>query len=511
LLEFLAKVRRAPNLRFIMTTREYILADPQRMHGAFGDRANEILKCTLALKDYSKLHRATMLFNHLYFSDLPDTRLQKLVRTKSYHDIVRHEHFNPRIVESISKNANSRALTDGEYIRFIKREFDNPSKLWGHPFRHDISPLSRKLLAVLWSFGGEVEIEMLKSATAQFAPQAAEEFTIAFEDSLRELDGNFIATNRYPGRYEKEGTFSIAQFQNPSVEEFVEGFLASEPSWLQPLAQATINFRQVQTLTQQGERGSFDQAFWGALRDAAAKSEHTFSGRIINYGSRNETRRVWSTDPLYNATITRILLTIESRIRIADARSEVLQSRVKTREGWRWLMRGIANDSSVVYAVTHLRSWVAKTSRWSAAAKRASEEAFRAGVLELVGDEDEIWPSSMSTLRMLADCLAGLKPGMTEVEQNVFVKAAKTVTKVLVNNLDDPEDVTSEADELESLAKICNVRMEAEISTLRYQADSLEERRSWSSESSDPERNTYVAVNSEDVDLDALFSGLLDR
>ncbi len=511
LLEFLAKVRRAPNLRFILTTREYILADAQRMHGAFAARANEILKCALSLKDYSKLHRANMLFNHLYFSDLPDTRLQKLVRTKSYHEIVRHEHFNPRIVESISKNANSRALTDDEYIRFIRREFDNPSKIWDHPFRHDISPLSRKLLAVLWSFGSEVEIEMLKSAAAQLAPEAAEEFTIAFEDSLRELDGNFIATNRYPGRFERESTFNVVQFQNPSVEEFVEGFLVSEPSWLQRLTQATISFRQVEMLTQRGERSSLDRRFWRALRDAAAKSEHIFSGQLINYRTGNETRRVWSTDPPCNATIARILLTIESQIRIADARSAVLQSRVKTKEGWRWLMRGVANDDSVVYAVSHLRSWVAEKSKWPAAAKAACDDALRAAVVEVVGNEDEIWPSSMSTLRMLADCLAGLNAGMTQVEQKMFVEAAKAVTNVLADNLEDPGDVTSEAEELESLAKVCNVTMEAEITRLRDRAVSLEERASWSSDSSDPERNTYVPANSEDVDLDALFSGLLDR
>ena len=71
--------------------------------------------------------------------------------------------------------------------------------------------------------------------------------------------------------------------------------------------------------------------------------------------------------------------------------------------------------------------------------------------------------------------------------------------------------MTSEAEELESLAKLCNVTMEAEIAKLRDRAVSLEECASWSSDSIDPERNTYVRVNSEDVDLDALFSGLLDR
>jgi hypothetical protein len=511
LLEFLGKVRRAPNLRFILTTREYILADAQRMHGAFATRADEILKCTLSLKDYSQLHRAKMVFNHLYFSDLPDARLRKLLQTKSYREIIRHEHFNPRIVESISKNANSRALTDEEYIRFIRREFDNPAKVWSHPFKHDLSPLSRKLLAVLWSFRGQVELEMLKSAMVQWIPDAGEKFTIAFEDSLRELDGNFIATNRYPGRFEKEGTFNIVQFQNPSVEEFVQGFLVSEPTWLQRLTQAIVSFLQIETLTQLGERSSLDTAFWKALRSAAAKAEHTFSGQVINYGTRNETRRVWSTDPPDNAAILLILLAIESRVLIADARSALVKSRVKTKEGWLWAMRGIASDWSVVYAATRLRSWVAETSKWPAAEKAACSEAFRAAVFELVGDEDEIWASSMSTLRMLADCVAELDPGMTSVEQEVFVKAAKTVTDVLADNLDDPGDVTSEAEELEALAHLCKVPMKAEISKLRERAESLEERKSWLRDGNDPERNTYVRANSEDVDIDALFSGLLDR
>lgn len=165
----------------------------------------------------------------------------------------------------------------------------------------------------------------------------------------------------------------------------------------------------------------------------------------------------------------------------------------------------------MVYAATRLRSWIAETREWAAAEKAACNEAFRAAVFELVGDEDEIWPSSMSTLRMLAGCLAEVDPGMTSVEQQVFVKAAKTVTDVLADNLDDPGDLASEVEELEALAQLCKVPMKAEISKLRERAESLEERKSWLRDGTDPERNTYVRGNSEEVDLDALFSGLLDR
>jgi hypothetical protein len=112
LLEFLNKVRRSSNLRLILTTREYILADAQRVHGAFDSHAAEFLKYTLSLHDYSRAHRAKMLFNHLYFSDLPDSRLERLVRGRVYQTIVSHEHFNPRIVETISPFSRACVIAD---------------------------------------------------------------------------------------------------------------------------------------------------------------------------------------------------------------------------------------------------------------------------------------------------------------------------------------------------------------------------------------------------------------
>ena len=133
LMTLLDKVTRSQNLRFILTTREYILEDAKRVHGAFGSRSDEFLKCTLTLSDYTEVHRAKMLFNHLYFSDLPDSRLQKLLEKQVYRKIVKHKHYNPRVVENISKHANSCAFSDEEYVAFMEQEFDNPFKLWERP------------------------------------------------------------------------------------------------------------------------------------------------------------------------------------------------------------------------------------------------------------------------------------------------------------------------------------------------------------------------------------------
>lgn len=134
------KVARSPNLRLVLTTREYILEDAKRLHGAFDERADGLLKYVLSLEEYALAHRAQMVFNHLYFSDLPQIRIERFVEAKAYRGVVNHRHFNPRIVESISKYANSQTRSDEDFIAFVEEEFDNPAKLWEHPYLHEIGP-----------------------------------------------------------------------------------------------------------------------------------------------------------------------------------------------------------------------------------------------------------------------------------------------------------------------------------------------------------------------------------
>ena len=139
---------RTSHLRIVLTTREYILEDAKRASGLLDERGRDMKTYTLLLNRYSEAHRARMVFNHLYFSDLPDSRLEVFVASRAYRTIVSHRHFSPRVVESISKAANSQSLTDDEFLEYVTREFDNPKELWRHPFENEISPLARLLLIV---------------------------------------------------------------------------------------------------------------------------------------------------------------------------------------------------------------------------------------------------------------------------------------------------------------------------------------------------------------------------
>jgi hypothetical protein len=517
LFEFLDKVRRSPNLRFILTTREYILADAQRMHGAFAEHAREILKYTLRLEDYSKAHRAKMLFNHLYFSDLPDSRLARLVRDRIYTRIVEHTHFSPRIVETISKHANSRAMNDDQYIEFVQREFDNPAGVWEQPFRSDLSSEARDILMVLWTFSGTAELEALKSAVKQgFAVVSDCEFSLRFGDALRQLDGNFIATNRYPGKSKQEGHYHVVQFHNPSVEEFIDNFLRSEPSLIERLTKSAVCFDQVRELAEQtsGERKlpGLRFSYWQSLRDVAASVETVPGGRLINFQSSDDVvRRTWDTgrQDLARQTLTRIK--IESEFKQDDDLFRNLQGRVTTLDGWESLIRGIEHDDSLTYGVRQLHEWVAGKSRYSREVKARCHSAFRQAVLEIISDENEMWICSIGSLRILVETMATDGTTFTDEEKSYFLEACRLAAGTIVENDDDPDRVRGEAYELEKIEKICGLVLKKEIAELEGYAEDLVARPSYH-EDIDPESD-YMSRSALDsgFDADALFAGLLDR
>jgi hypothetical protein len=510
-------VRRSPNLRFILTTREYILADAQRVHGAFAAHAREILKYTLRLEDYSKSHRAKMLFNHLYFSDLPDSRLARLVQDRIYAKIVEHTHFSPRIVETISNYANSRAMSDDQYVDFIQREFDNPARVWEQPFRSDISPEARELLMVLWTFGGTAELETLKSAVKRGSTHANDgEYFFRISDALRQLDGNFIATNRYPGRSKKEGPYLVVQFNNASVEEFVDNFLRSDPSLIERLTRSVVCFDQVRELAAQtsGERKlrSLSLAFWQSLREVAALVEGSPAGHLINFHPSGEAvRRTWDPGEQDLPRQTMVRLEIESEANRKDELFSNLQARVTTSDGWVGLIRGIQHDNSHAYGVQHLHEWVIGESGWSKKAKADCRSAFRQAVTQIIGDEDQVWACSIGSLRILAETMATDGTPFTKEERAAFLEACKLAAGTIVDNDDDPDDVRGEADELTKMEKICGLVLKKEIAKLKACADDLVERPSYQGDI-DPESD-YMARSALDsgFDADALFAGLLDR
>lgn len=59
------------NVRFLMTSRDYILSDAFNRTDRFGREAFKKFEFVLQLPNYSRRQKAQILYNHLYFSDTP--------------------------------------------------------------------------------------------------------------------------------------------------------------------------------------------------------------------------------------------------------------------------------------------------------------------------------------------------------------------------------------------------------------------------------------------------------
>jgi hypothetical protein len=155
LLNFIAMVRKSPTSRLILTTREHIYAQALDRSERLRHADLNDLRVVLNIPSYSRMQRARILYNHLYFSDLPDIYRDELLRDEFYLQIVKHEKFNPRLIEWLSSYRRLRAVPVDRYRGFIKSLLRDPSEIWRHAYEQEITEAGRSLLLALRSLRGK--------------------------------------------------------------------------------------------------------------------------------------------------------------------------------------------------------------------------------------------------------------------------------------------------------------------------------------------------------------------
>jgi hypothetical protein len=141
------------------------------------------------------------LFNHVYFSELPESYKKALLVQRKYLKIVDHPNYSPRIVDMKTDFSRVRDLEPSQYATRFLRSLDNPLEIWQRAFAHQLSQGARNLLLVLASMPGEVFLEDLNEAFQAFQSQFSREFQQPFSPrdfpiALKELDDNFTRSER---------------------------------------------------------------------------------------------------------------------------------------------------------------------------------------------------------------------------------------------------------------------------------------------------------------------------
>ena len=229
LINFIEHISKSKVKRFIMTTREYIYKQAVSESEIF-NRFN-FQKCIIKQEDYNKKIKAKILYNHLYFANLPHEYYNNIVENGKYFEIIKHRNYTPRIIEWMTNIINVNSIKPNNYSTEFINNLNNPTKIWHYAFENFISSESRYILLLLGLIGGNVENLTLKNLYKLWRSGADNNDIVAFEikfnKSLKELENTFISIS-----ISQISRSLIIKFHNPSIQDYIMDYINENSSIL---------------------------------------------------------------------------------------------------------------------------------------------------------------------------------------------------------------------------------------------------------------------------------------
>lgn len=238
ILQFIEMVKSSKLSRLVLTTREHILHQAVAASERFARAGMDHLQCVLELRDYSLSQRAQILYNHIFFSDLPTDYRNKMLDNNFYLKILKHDNFNPRLVEWLSSYHRIKSETLENYQQFIVKLLDNPGEIWRHVYDHQISNEARSLLLALHSAGARSNFEKLENLFHRINNWRSQKYGFArspnsWRKALREVTDALVTSTGHG-----------LTFINPSVVDLMNTILVEEPENAIDVLHVVDDFRQ---------------------------------------------------------------------------------------------------------------------------------------------------------------------------------------------------------------------------------------------------------------------------
>ncbi|MYM86557.1 hypothetical protein GTP91_05110 [Rugamonas sp. FT82W] len=238
ILDFIEMVKSSPTTLLVMTTREHILT--QAIAASEKLKHSDLIssRCVLEIGDYSVRQRAQILYNHIYFSDLPEDYRTVLLRNRFYQEIIKHKKFNPRLIEWLSTYRRVKVVEPLLYEKFVADLLEDPTEIWRYAYEQQISEAARSVLLALYTYGGQCAPDVLEHAFHQLHSLRAQRYGFRttpsdWRSALAELHGSFIR----PG-----GQIEVV---NPSVLDMLNSAVREDTTNALDMLEGAVRFSQV--------------------------------------------------------------------------------------------------------------------------------------------------------------------------------------------------------------------------------------------------------------------------
>jgi len=263
---FMRRVRERPASRLILATREYVLRQAEQQVEELKWQQLEADRYALTLEKYTRLERAHILYNHVYFSPHVNEAARRSLRHKRiYLRVIDHPAYSPRLIEWMT-GLGGQTLTEAElenFGEFCLGTLDNPEDLWAHAYAQGLEDRERCLLTQLCGLPRNVSLADLETAYKA----AAKEWhlpagKVSFEQAIKVLQDSFL----HVAHIAKHDFVSVL---NPSLIDFLKQQLIEAPGALELAVRGAAFFDQVDFYCQVARENETWSQEWNVLFAAA--------------------------------------------------------------------------------------------------------------------------------------------------------------------------------------------------------------------------------------------------
>jgi hypothetical protein len=236
-------VVRSNNKKLILNSRVTILNEATQTFLAF----NELMikfernKYLLDLDKMLPKEKAKILYNHLFFNELPQAYFLQVKQDENYLKLIKHKNYNPRIVEYVTRKHNYNNVPFERYFQYIIDKLNNPEDVWKDEFRNRLDTNDRILMNTIYSLSDTMIVsETLERAfNKRISKEMSHDTSLNhFNDTVTRLTDSLIKIVVI------KDTRMISVI-NPSVNEYLYSEITSNTNEQISIIENALYFEQV--------------------------------------------------------------------------------------------------------------------------------------------------------------------------------------------------------------------------------------------------------------------------
>ena len=510
LARFMERVRRSENKRFILTTREYILSEALHRYECLSGIELATSKSIISMKDYTHLIRGRILYNHLFFSELPSDLKTALLPNERYWDVIRHSNYNPRVIEHAVSFPDVVSLNPDEFVSSIFATLDDPSKVWEVIFEN-LPDMARLILLAVASLPTEVFLEDVRRVVESLSPRDfdAGRFRIA----IGMVEGTFIDLREaIPGSNSRQ---RLVVIRDPSVRDYLWARFEAVDGEAELLLEHAVFFEQCVILYEGRNHANSMRTMFLSRTPIKTRNRDVVNHEVV---ASRALDLIDSTNPVVRGW--------------RDGDSRYLEREPMSLERRTAFLMDVfaAHRTSRAVAASAESALTATIKEWEegrGSPRDALELLSHAIGTECLHQEDVLGRAEQALLNLLKNCLQRKEDfealvGLASLKPNLFMEPERSLESwslefedflegqrvCLLEEIDDPDWLREEMREISQIA----LAMGMDISEIEADAESrVEELRvEWEPDSEDdiPELQSDPGEELDEARIDALFQSL---